>query len=64
MQSRGDSLPAYTVVNVEGAPHQQHFTVDCQVKSLSVTVRGEGTSRRKAEQAAAAAVLENYFANE
>ncbi|BDM63628.1 ribonuclease 3 [Shewanella sp. NFH-SH190041] len=51
-------LPEYQVVKVEGEAHDQTFTVECRVKDLSQSVVGVGSSRRKAEQMAAAQVLE------
>jgi len=61
LQSQGEPLPGYEVVNVEGAPHRQEFTVDCIIDALGIRARGYGRSRRKAEQAAAAAALYAHF---
>lgn len=58
LQGRGNPLPTYELVTVEGEDHQQHFEVSCALRHPSVSLRGSGSSRRKAEQAAAAAVLE------
>lgn len=56
LQAKKFPLPVYEVVKIHGdAPHQ-HFTIHCQVQGLSV-VKGEGSSRRFAEQAAAAEIL-------
>jgi ribonuclease-3 len=46
------------VLDVSGEPHQQHFVVECRVPGLEEAVRGEGSSRRYAEQAAAARACE------
>jgi ribonuclease-3 len=46
------------VVNLDGAPHNQSFTVACQVDGIADPVTGFGTSRRKAEQDAATRALE------
>lgn len=51
-------LPDYQVVDVQGEAHDQTFTVECRIDSLSQPVIGVGSSRRKAEQLAAAQVLE------
>ncbi|MCF1427175.1 MAG: ribonuclease III [Shewanella sp.] len=51
-------LPDYQVVKVEGEAHDQTFTVECRVIELPQSVVGVGSSRRKAEQLAAAQVLE------
>lgn len=58
LQGRGRALPEYTVVNLEGAPHDQSFTVACQVDGIANPVTGFGASRRKAEQDAARKALE------
>ena len=57
LQARGLALPHYRVDGVEGELHAQHFRVTCEVAALSVSAQGEGSSRRRAEQVAAAAVL-------
>jgi ribonuclease-3 len=57
LQRDGVALPAYAVVAVEGADHDQTFRVACRVESLGLTTEGVGKSRRDGEQAAAAAML-------
>lgn len=57
LQARQQPLPNYAVVARQGQAHNQKFTVSCQVDGLDTTVQGTGTSRRKAEQAAASAAL-------
>lgn len=57
LQARGKALPAYQVISVEGSAHEQLFVVECLIDSLSLTERGEGSSRRKAEQQAAFKLL-------
>ncbi len=59
LQAQGKALPAYEVISVEGSAHEQRFIVQCVVSSLDVIEKGEGTSRRKAEQEAARKVLMN-----
>lgn len=56
-QGRGLSLPQYTVVSREGPDHAPMFTAEVRIKSLEPS-RGEGASKRLAEQAAAARLLE------
>ena len=56
LQGRKLPLPVYEVVDIAGDAPNQHFTVHCQVAGLAV-VKGEGASRRFAEQAAAADIL-------
>jgi len=58
LQGRAEDLPRYEVVNVEGADHNQQFTVECHVDMLKGSVQGVGSSRRKAEQKAAKLALE------
>jgi ribonuclease-3 len=58
LQARGLRLPAYAVEAVSGEPHEQRFVATCQVPDLALLARGEGSSRRRAEQAAAQRVLE------
>ncbi|MBV9345092.1 MAG: ribonuclease III [Gammaproteobacteria bacterium] len=57
LQSRGLALPRYTVLAIAGEDHAQRFTVSCEAAPLRLSGRGEGSSRRRAEQGAAAAVL-------
>ncbi|MDQ6618448.1 MAG: ribonuclease III [Pseudomonadota bacterium] len=55
LQARKVPVPEYTVVDTAGEPHAQIFTVECRVGLLRVITRGEGPSRRVAEQQAAEA---------
>jgi ribonuclease-3 len=56
MHARGRPLPEYRVAATRGAPHERSFEVDCVVDGRST--RGSGTSRQRAEQDAARAMLE------
>ena len=58
LQRRGLPLPAYVVEGVSGEPHEQQFAVACEVTSLRMKTRGEGSSRRRAEQEAAQRLLD------
>ena len=58
LQGRGLPLPIYTLTAVSGDPHDQAFTVSCAVQAFDVAAVAEGASRRRAEQMAAARVLE------
>ena len=53
LQGKRMSLPAYTVVAVSGAAHDQSFRVECLVEAMGIQTFGEGSSRREAEQEAA-----------
>jgi ribonuclease-3 len=57
LQGRKMQLPVYRVVGTSGEAHQQTFDVACVVEERGWTERGQGASRRAAEQAAAAAML-------
>ena len=61
LQGKGLDLPDYQVIDTRGAAHAQEFTVSCKVPALSVEAQAEGTSRRRAEQAAAEAVLKSLI---
>jgi ribonuclease III len=58
LQANGLALPVYTLTAVAGDPHAQSFTVSCDVPVLEVSAVGEGGSRRRAEQLAAAKLLQ------
>lgn len=58
LQKRALATPSYEVLQVSGEAHNQHFVVECRVAGLDRVVRGEGASRRYAEQAAAASACE------
>ena len=58
LQGRARSLPEYRVLEVAGAHHRQEFTVACVLPDSGEEARAVGRSRRKAEQAAARAMLE------
>jgi ribonuclease-3 len=55
-QARGLRLPHYREIGREGPPHEPHFTVEVEVAGQEPT-RGEGRSKRLAEQVAAARLL-------
>ena len=58
LQSRSLTLPRYAILGVEGEDHAQIFRVSCEVPGLALRVEGVGSSRRRAEQQAAQAMLE------
>lgn len=59
LQARRRPLPVYAVVQVSGEAHNQTFRVSCSVAGVeSGPSEGRGSSRRLAEQDAAARMLE------
>ncbi len=58
LQARSLALPAYRVERVDGEAHAQHFAVRCELSAPEAVTFGEGSSRRKAEQRAAAEMLQ------
>lgn len=58
LQAEGHELPVYAVEAAIGKAHARTFRVSCTVSMLKQPGLGEGSSRRAAEQASAAAVLE------
>lgn len=59
LQGRKKSLPEYDMLSVSGEDHNQMFEVACKIQKPKLQVTGKGETRRKAEQAAAAAALES-----
>lgn len=53
LQARQQPLPKYQVTDIQGEAHDQHFSVICQLGCLDEPSKGEGSSRRGAEQQAA-----------
>ena len=58
LQSRGLPLPEYELVDARGADHARTFRVACRIPAHAIEAFAEGSSRRKAEQAAAAGALQ------
>ena len=58
LQGRGSPLPEYTLLREEGADHVKKFYVQCTITDDRSMVEASGSSRRRAEQAAAAKMLE------
>lgn len=57
LQARGRPLPHYTLEGESGADHAKEFTVRCSLADIDLSSVASGSSRRKAEQAAAESVL-------
>jgi ribonuclease-3 len=62
LQARRHSVPEYRIETTRGRAHDQTFVVVCAVASHGVEARGEGRSRRAAEQEAARIALERLSA--
>jgi ribonuclease III len=61
LQGRSEALPDYVLEATAGEPHEQVFAVRCEVHLVdggALRAEGAGSSRRRAEQEAAAGVLE------
>jgi ribonuclease-3 len=61
LQSRGYDLPNYQLIHVDGEAHRQTFTAECKIPALDITTLGISSSRRKAEQDAAAKAFEQVL---
>lgn len=57
IQSQQNQLPEYELLNTRGMAHEQEFTVSCKVVDGGEPTIGHGRSRKRAEQAAAEAML-------
>ncbi len=57
LMRRKRKLPEYRIVGTEGADHRRTFEVECLVEAMKLSARGSGSTRRSAEQKAAAEIL-------
>ena len=57
LQKRHLPLPVYRIESQSGAAHAQTFVVSCTISALNLHSQAKGQSRKKAETAAAAALL-------
>jgi ribonuclease III len=57
LHARRQQLPEYRVIGTSGAPHERAFEVECVLAELGLKATGSGSSRQRAEQEAARAVL-------
>lgn len=57
LQARGIALPEYRLTASSGPDHAREFSAECRIEALRLTGCGRGSSRRRAEQAAAEDVL-------
>ena len=54
LQARKLPVPDYSVTETTGEAHAQRFGVECRIPALGIATHGSGSSRRAAEQDAAA----------
>ena len=64
LQGRKLPLPQYNVLEILGEAHAQTFVVSCEIAQLGLTTRGEGASRRIAEQIAAECAYQQIKENQ
>ncbi len=57
LQAQKQALPEYKLTATTGEEHEQSFTIECTLPGLNLQATGQGESRRKAEQDAAAKLL-------
>jgi ribonuclease-3 len=57
LQAQRLPVPEYAIVATTGEAHAQQFAVECRIPGLTIVATGEGSSRRAAEQDAAATAL-------
>lgn len=61
LQARERPLPEYEVTQMTGPAHKRVFEVLCRLTDRDQQSQAQGSSRRRAEQAAAAAMLEQVL---
>lgn len=64
LQARGAALPEYRLEETAGPPHERSFSVVCELEAPALAIHGTGTSRRRAEQDAAARALKELRGDE
>ncbi len=64
LQKKDLPLPAYSVINQQGEAHNLVFTVSCEVTGISTKFVSSASSRKHAEQGAAALALEAMASHE
>ena len=63
LQGKKIPLPDYNIVSIEGEAHCQHFRVSCSIPKLGLSIEGDGSSRKIAEQSAAEEILKKLKNN-
>lgn len=59
LQSKNLPLPQYVIIQIYGEAHNQLFTIQCKIKTISKNIIGFGANKRQAEQQAAKIALIN-----
>lgn len=62
LQARQRSLPVYELIEETGDDHARIFKISCTLAEPALNTKGEGSSRRAAEQQAAEAALQEIEA--
>lgn len=57
LQSKQIQIPTYELIEVSGQDHASIFKIQCSIPKLAKTSIGEGSSKKRAEQEAAAQML-------
>ena len=60
LQGKGQEMPSYVTLGEEGPPHERIFTAAVLIGGKQAA-KGRGTSKKRAEQAAAEAALQNII---
>lgn len=58
LQGKGYALPVYSLLSEKGPAHKKQFLVQCEAANVDIKVTGSGSSRQKAQQAAASRALD------
>jgi ribonuclease-3 len=58
LQAKHFPLPNYSILSIDGAAHQQIFSIECRIDGFPHMAIGIGSSRRRAEQDAAQKILD------
>lgn len=57
LQAKGFDVPSYALFGSDGLSHQQEFHIECRIDSFDEISKGNGSSRKRAEQQAAEKML-------
>ena len=64
LQSKKQNVPEYKTIDEIGSAHQPEFTVSCKLDLIEEPVIAKGSSKRKAEQAAAEKAMKQLNLNQ